>query len=75
MLPVMIALALAGIALFLVAPVLAKLIVRSRRDPVALIRLIQLVGIILLLTALIIRPYNRETTAVPPPPDAPAGAR
>ena len=26
----------------------------------------------LLVTALLVRPYNRETTAVPPPPDVPA---
>jgi predicted transporter len=74
-LPVMIVLVLAGIAIFVSAPLLGKLIMRGRRDPVALIRILQLVGIILLVAALLIRPYNRETTAVPPPPDAPEGTR
>ncbi len=75
MLPLMIVLVLAGIALFVSAPLLGKLMMRGKRDPVALVRILQLVGIILLVTALLIRPYNRETTAVPPPPDAPEGAR
>lgn len=71
MLPVMIVLVLGGIAIFVSAPLLARLVMRGR-DPVALVRIFQLIGVIMLVTALLVRPYNRETTAVPPPPDVPA---
>lgn len=75
MLPVMIVLVLAGIALFIAAPLIGRLIMGRKRDPIALVRTLQILGIILLVAALLIRPYNRDTTAVPPPPDAPPGAR
>lgn len=64
-------LAVAGIALFLTAPFIARAILGGDRDPVALIRMLQVVGAALLIAALFTRPYNRDTTAVPPPPDAP----
>jgi len=67
----MIILSVAGIALLLAAPFLARLILGRRRDPVALVRMIQVIGAALLVAALFSRPYNRETSAVPPPPDAP----
>ena len=71
MLPVMIVMALAGIGLFVSAPLVGRLLMGRKGDPVALVRIIQLLGIVLFVTALLIRPYNRETTAVPPPPDTP----
>lgn len=74
MLSVMIVMVLAGIALFVSAPLIGRLLTRHKRDPLALVRILQLLGIILLVAALLIRPYNRETTAVPPPPDSPVGS-
>jgi hypothetical protein len=67
----MIVLAVAGITLLLTAPLLARVILGRKRDPIALVRMIQLIAVGLLVAALFSRPYNRETTAVPPPPDAP----
>jgi uncharacterized membrane protein YdcZ (DUF606 family) len=70
----MVYLVLAGVAIFFAAPLLGRLMMRGR-DPVALVRVLQLVGVILMVAALLIRPYNRETTAVPPPPDLPVGGQ
>lgn len=70
----MVYLVLAGVAVFFAAPLLGRLMMRGR-DPVALVRVLQLVGVILMVAALLIRPYNRETTAVPPPPDLPVGGQ
>ena len=71
MLLLMIVLALAGIGLFLTAPLIARVALGRDRDAVALVRMIQFVGAALLIFALFLRPYNRDTTAVPPPPDVP----
>lgn len=61
-------LALGGIALFLLAPLIARLAMRGR-DPMALTRILQLVAVLMLVGALFIKPYNPDNTAIPPPPD------
>jgi len=66
----MIALALAGIVLIVIAPFGVRLAVGRKGDPTVWIRIVQLVGFVLLVGALIARPYNPDTAAVPPPPDA-----
>jgi hypothetical protein len=66
----MIVLAIAGFGLLIVAPLIARLILGRNRDSVALVRMIQVAAIAMLIAALIVSPYNRETTATPPPPDA-----
>lgn len=65
----MIVLAVSGIALLLTAPILARLFTRRGGDPTGLVRILQLFAVALLIAALFARPYNRATTAVPPPPD------
>lgn len=40
------------------------------RDSIPLVRLLQLVAIGLFIVAIFVRPYNRETRAIPPSPDA-----
>lgn len=65
-----IALALLGIALLLSAPLLGRVIVGGRGDPLGLTRVLQGLAVILLLAALLFRPYQTETAAFPPPPDA-----
>jgi hypothetical protein len=67
----MLVLALAGIALFIAAPVVARLLVRGA-DPVGATRIIQVVAVVLLIGALFLRPHSDETAAFPPPPDTPA---
>lgn len=67
----MLVMAAAGIGLLLSAPLIARLIKGRGSDPVALTRMIQIVAFALLIGALFVRPYNPETTAVPPPPDVP----
>jgi hypothetical protein len=64
----------AGLVLFLAAPLLARLVVGSRRDPVGITRILQVAGVILMLAALIFRPHSPDTAAFPPPPDAPRQA-
>jgi len=68
----MILLAATGVALLVGAPIVGYLLGRRGRDSVALVRILQLAGVGLLLAALLIRPYNPATRAIPPPPDAPA---
>lgn len=67
-----VALAVLGIALLLTAPLLGRLIVRGRGDPLGITRVLQGVAVILLVAALFFRPYQSETAAFPPPPDAAA---
>ena len=71
MFALMLVLALAGIALFIAAPVVARLLVRGA-DPVGATRIIQVVAVVLLIGALFLRPHSDETAAFPPPPDTPA---
>lgn len=59
-----------GLVFILLAPVFARVVMRGR-DPVALTRMIQAVGAVLVIVSLLFRPYNPDTTAVPPPPDVP----
>jgi hypothetical protein len=68
----MLVLAAAGIALFIGAPFVARLVVGRDRDPVGTTRIIQVVAVVLLIGALFLRPHNDETAAFPPPPDTPA---
>lgn len=63
--------AAAGIALFIGAPVLARLFLGRDTDRVALTRVLQAIGVILLVAALVLAPYNPDNTAVPPPPEGP----
>ncbi len=65
-----IALAILGIVLLVTAPLLGRLIVRGRGDPLGITRVLQGLAVILLLAALFFRPYQPETAAFPPPPDA-----
>lgn len=69
----MAALTLAGLALLLGGPALARLLTR-RRDAVGLARVLQALGIALLVAALLARPRNPETAAFPAPPDDPRQA-
>ena len=61
----------AGIALFIAAPLVARMIVGRAGDPVGTTRVIQVVAVVLLIGALFLRPHNDETAAFPPPPDTP----
>jgi hypothetical protein len=67
----MIVLGMAGVVLLLAAPFLARFVSGRRGDPTGLTRILQIVAVALLVGALLVRPYHRETAAVPPPPDAP----
>lgn len=71
MFALMVLLAGAGIFLVFGAPLVARVFLRGR-DPVGLTRVLQLVGIALLVVALLVRPHNNETAVFKPPPDAPA---
>ena len=66
----MLVLAGLGIALLIGAPLVARLIMRGDKDPVALTRALQVLAIILLVSALFLRPSNPDTSAIPAPPDA-----
>jgi hypothetical protein len=67
----MLVLIILGIGLLLGGSLIARVVRGRGNDPVALARILQAVGIILLLAALFTRPKNLDTTAVPPPPDSP----
>lgn len=59
----------AGILLFFAAPAIARVLVGREGDPMGTARIIQVVAVILMLGALLIRPHSNETAAFPPPPD------
>jgi uncharacterized membrane protein YdcZ (DUF606 family) len=59
-----------GVAMIAAAPLIGRLL-RRGGDPIALVRAVQLVGFVLLVVALVARPYNPTTSAVPSSPDAP----
>lgn len=59
----------AGLALFLAAPVLGRLIVGRQGDPVGVTRIVQVVAVVLMVSALVFRPHRDDTAAFPPPPD------
>ena len=67
----MVVLAVAGIALFVAAPLIARVLMGRKRDNIALTRILQVIGVAMLIGALFLRPYNPDTTAIPPPPDMP----
>jgi hypothetical protein len=58
-----------GLLLLFTAPLLARLAVGTKGDPVGLKRIIWVVAAALLLIAIVIRPHNDETAAFPPSPD------
>jgi hypothetical protein len=64
-----------GILLLVGAPFAGHLLSRTGRDVVGLIRILQVVGIVLLVLALLVRPYDSTTRAIPTPPSAPGGTR
>ena len=68
MLGLMLILIAAGIALFLAAPVIGRL-VAGGGDPVAVTRIVQVLAVLLMLVALVFRPHRDDTAAFPPPPD------
>lgn len=68
----MILLIAAGILLLLGSPFAVRAFKRPGVDPIALTRILQVIGAALLLIALLLRPSNPETNAIPPPPDSPA---
>ena len=63
----MIALGTIGIVLILGAPALVRLTNQRFGDAVPLTRMIQVVGIVFLLLAILLRPHSDETAAFPPP--------
>jgi len=65
-----IGLTILGICLLLAAPFLGRVIVGTKGDPMAVTRVLQGVAVLLLVAALLFRPYRPETAAFPPPPDA-----
>lgn len=69
MMTLMLALAIPGLIMLLTGHLIARLVVRAG-DPIALTRMLQLVGILLLVAALLARPRNPQTAAFPPAPDA-----
>ena len=58
-----------GLLLLFTAPLLARLAVGAKGDPVGLKRIIWVVAAALLLIAVVIRPHSDETAAFPPSPD------
>lgn len=63
----MIALGLIGVILILGAPAIARVAGPRFGDPVPITRILQVVGIIFLLAAILLRPHSDETAAFPPP--------
>lgn len=59
----------AGLALFLAAPVIGRLVVGREGDPVGVTRIVQVIAVVLMVVALVFRPHRDETAAFPPPPD------
>lgn len=66
----MMVLAVLGMFLLFAASWIARVMAGKRADPVALSRILQLAGMILLFSALAVRPHNPATAAFPPSPDA-----
>lgn len=67
----MLALGIGGGAILFGAPILARLLVGREGDPVGITRVLQVIGIALLVGALFARPHREDTAAFPPPPDSP----
>ena len=65
----MIVLTVIGVAFLVSAPLIARIVVGKNRDAVALTRILQMIGVACLIGALLTRPRNLDTSAVPPPPD------
>jgi uncharacterized membrane protein YtjA (UPF0391 family) len=70
----MIGMIAAGLLLFLAAPLIARAVVGSAGDPVGITRILQVIGVLLMVVALVFRPHSPDTAAFPPPPDAPRQA-
>lgn len=69
----MLTLLVLGVGLLLGAPKIARL-ARRGRDPGGLTRIIQIVGVAILVIALLTMPRSPESTAFPPPQEGPPGA-
>lgn len=69
MLTLMLGMAGMGLALLGGGAVLTRQRRRRGSDPVAVARVLQALGAALLVGALLVRPYNPDTAAFPPPPD------
>jgi hypothetical protein len=63
-----------GLVLLFMAPWLAGILVRGR-DPGGLTHILQGLGLVLLVIALLAWPRSPESTAFPPPPEGPPGSR
>jgi hypothetical protein len=69
MLGLMLLLGGVGLLLLFGAPVLARMIVGRDGDPVGLKRIFWVVGAVLILLAVVVRPHSDATAVFPPPPD------
>ena len=67
----MVGLVALGVALLFGGRFLARAIVGKDGDPEGTTRVCQVIGALLLIAALFLRPYSDETAAFPPPPDTP----
>lgn len=65
----MIVLIATGLFLLVAAPLISRVVRGRGSDTVGLTRILQAVAIAILIVALVVRPRNSETAAVPPAPD------
>jgi hypothetical protein len=65
----MVVLAAAGVGLLFAAPLIARRIVGPGRDSLGARRILQIIAGVLLIGALFARPYNPDTSAIPPSPN------
>lgn len=66
----MLLLVVIGLGLLVGSPWLAPRVLRGEGDRTGLVRVLQAVGIVLLLLALLVRPHTPGVSAFPTPPDA-----
>ena len=67
MLEMMITFGVLGLLLFCGGPLLARWMLKDSPDPVGLGRLLQLLGVLMIVIAVVSRPHNPATAAFPPP--------
>ena len=65
----MVGLVVLGVVLLVGGRWIARAVVGRDGDPVGLTRILWVLGALLLVAALIVRPHSDETAAFPPPPD------
>lgn len=58
-----------GLGLLIGGRLIARAVVGRDGDPMGLTRILWVLGALLLIAALIVRPHSDETAAFPPPPD------